>query len=54
MSGKFNDENLKEGYNLKKKRFVDFMDNYILLIYFARSIMLSLWKNEASFEINQI
>ena len=35
VSGKFNAENLKEGYNLKKKRFVDFMDNYILLIYFG-------------------
>ena len=35
VSGKFNAEILKEGYNLKKKRFVDFMDNYILLIYFG-------------------
>ena len=34
VSGKFNAEILKEGYNLKKKRFVDFMDNYILLPYF--------------------
>ena len=35
VSGKFNAEILKEGYNLKKKRFVDFMDNYILFIYFG-------------------
>ena len=32
---KFNDKNLKEGYNVKKKKFVDFMDNYILLAYFG-------------------
>ena len=32
--GTFNDKNLKEGYNKKKKDFVDFMDNYILLAYF--------------------
>ena len=35
VGGKFNDENLKKGYNVKKKRFVDFMDNYILFIYFG-------------------
>ena len=34
VRGKFNDENLKEGYSKKKKDFVDFMDNYILLVYF--------------------
>ena len=34
VRGKFNDENLKEGFNQKKKDFVDFMDNYILLAYF--------------------
>ena len=34
VRGKFNDENLKEGYSKKKKDFVDFMDNYILLAYF--------------------
>ena len=32
--GTFNDKNLKEGYDKKKKSFVDFMDNYILLVYF--------------------
>ena len=32
--GTFNDKNLKEGYDKKKKSFVDFMDNYISLIYF--------------------
>ena len=32
--GTFNEKNLKEGYNKKKKDFVDFMDNYILLAYF--------------------
>ena len=32
--GKFNDKNLKEGYSEKKKDFVDFMDNCILLAYF--------------------
>ena len=31
--GKFNKQNLKNGYKIKKKRFVDFMDNYILLAY---------------------
>ena len=35
VSGKFNDKNLKDGYNLKKKKFVDFMDNYILFAYFG-------------------
>ena len=34
VRGKFNDKNLKEGYIKKKKDFVDFMDNYILLAYF--------------------
>ena len=34
VRGKFNDKNLKEGYSKKKKDFVDFMDNYILLAYF--------------------
>ena len=32
--GTFNNEILKEGYNKKKKKFVDIMDNYILLSYF--------------------
>ena len=32
--GTFNDKNLKEGYSEKKKDFVYFMDNYILLAYF--------------------
>ena len=32
--GTFNDNNLREGYDKKKKNFVDFMDNYILLPYF--------------------
>ena len=31
--GTFNDKNLKEGYDKKKKSFVDFMDNYISLGY---------------------
>ena len=35
VSGKFNDKNLKDGYNLKKKKFVDFMDNCILFVYFG-------------------
>ena len=35
VRGKFNDKILKEGYNEKKKDFVDFMDNYILLAYFS-------------------
>ena len=43
VGGKFNDENLKKGYNVKKKRFVDFMDNYILLIYFAFIIALMIF-----------
>ena len=34
VRGKFNDKNLKEGYSEKKKDFVDFMDNYILLFLF--------------------
>ena len=32
--GKFNDKNLIIGYDTKKKSFVDFMNNYILLVYF--------------------
>ena len=39
VSGKFNEENLKDGYNKKKKRFIDFMDNYILLGYFGFTIV---------------
>ena len=42
VSGKFNDETLIDGYfwkkkknNLKKKKFVDFMDNFILFAYFG-------------------
>ena len=38
--GTFNNNNLKKDYNVKKKKFVDFMNNYILLLYFA-FIMLS-------------
>ena len=34
IRGTFNDKNLKEGYSEKKKDFVYFMDNYILLAYF--------------------
>ena len=34
LRGTFNDKNLKEGYSEKKKDFVYFMDNYILLAYF--------------------
>ena len=34
IHGTFNDNNLREGYDKKKKNFVDFMDNYILLPYF--------------------
>ena len=37
--GTFNDKNLKEGYDKKKKSFVDFMDNYILLVYFLLIII---------------
>ena len=33
IHGTFNDNNLREGYDKKKKNFVDFMDNYILLPY---------------------
>ena len=33
IKGKFNEENLKEGYDKKKKNYVDFMDNYILWIF---------------------
>ena len=32
---KFNDTILKQGYNKRKKTFIDFMDNYILLVYFG-------------------
>ena len=35
VSGKFNDKTLKDEYNLEKKKFVDFMDNYILYSYFG-------------------
>ena len=31
--GTFNDENLRIGYNAKRKKFVDFMNKYILLSY---------------------
>lgn len=34
LRGTFNDENLRKGYSEKKKDFVYFMDNYILLAYF--------------------
>ena len=33
VKGALNEKNLKEGYNVKKKNFVDFMDQYILLAY---------------------
>ena len=33
--GTFNKNNLRENYNVKKKNFVDFMDNYILIPYFC-------------------
>jgi len=33
VKGTFNDENLKIGYNAKMKKFVDFMNKYILLSY---------------------
>ena len=42
VRGTFNDENLKEGYSQKKKDFVDFMDNYILLTYFLFSLAIIL------------
>ena len=42
VRGKFNDKNLKEGYIKKKKDFVDFMDNYILLAYFLFSLVIIL------------
>ena len=42
VRGKFNDNNLKEGYSEKKKDFVDFMDNYILLAYFLFNFATSL------------
>jgi len=42
VRGKFNDKNLKEGYSEKKKDFVDFMDNYILLAYFLFNFATSL------------
>ena len=38
--GTFNNNNLKKDYNVKKKKFVDFMNNYILLLYFG-FIMIS-------------
>ena len=40
--GTFNNENLIEDYNAKKKNFVDFMDNYILLPYFCFIIVVIL------------
>ena len=39
VRGAFNDENLKEGYNIKNKKFVDFMNKYILLLYLGFSII---------------
>ena len=42
VRGTFNDENLKEGYSQKKKDFVDFMDNYILLTYFLFNLAIIL------------
>ena len=38
VRGTFNIENLKQGYNKSKKKFVDFMNNYILLAYFGFNI----------------
>ena len=40
VKGKFNEENLKDRYNVKKKKFIEFMDSYILLIYFGFIIAL--------------
>ena len=39
-NGKFNHKSLKDGYNVKKKIFVDFMDDYILLSYFGFIIVV--------------
>ena len=39
ISGKFNEKNLKDRYNLKIKTFIDFMDNYILFAYFLFTII---------------
>ena len=38
VRGTFNIENLKQGYNKSKKKFVDFMNNYILLAYFGFNV----------------
>ena len=46
VRGKFNDENLKEGYGKKKKNFVDFMDNYI---FFLIKIIIKLNKSTIIF-----
>ena len=44
LGGTFNDKNLKEGYSEKKKDFVYFMDNYILLAYFLFNfVKLTIW-----------
>ena len=43
VNGKFNDEILKKGYDKKKKKFVDFMDNYILLAYLIYIVVLHLF-----------
>ena len=42
VKGALNEKNLKEGYNLKKKIFVDFMDQYILLAYLGYLVLISL------------
>ena len=38
-NGSFNDEILKEGYNVEKKNFVDFMDKYLLVAYLVFIIL---------------
>ena len=43
VKGKFNDDNLKKGYDIEKKKFVEFMNNYILLAYLLYIITLNLF-----------
>ena len=38
INGKFNENNLKEGYAKRKKKYIDFMDNYISLLILGVSI----------------
>ena len=42
--GKFIDEILKIGYNERKKKFVDFMDKYLLIPYFIFIISFEVFK----------